>query len=119
MAPFSLPPGRLVGERRAEAPVPGLVPLRALPSTPRRRPALTRRHAGGEAVRHRGTGRPRLRNLHPGFGPLPATSEHQVGPLDSQPLRVVARKTLTSSDRTLSFPSSRGISPAAEASITY
>lgn len=28
---WSIPPGRLVGERRAEAPVPGMVPLRAIP----------------------------------------------------------------------------------------
>lgn len=31
----SVPPGRLVGEWSAEAPVPGLVPLRALPSAAR------------------------------------------------------------------------------------
>lgn len=79
---WSVPPGRLVGERRAEAPLPGLVPLRALPAAARRRPALARGHAGGTAVRHCGTGRRRLWNLHPGLGALQTPPKYQVRRLD-------------------------------------
>lgn len=85
---WSVPPGRLVGERSPEAPLPGLVPLRAVPAAAGRRPALARGHAGGTAICHCGTGRRRLWNLHPGFGPLQTPPKYQVRRLDWQPIYI-------------------------------
>ena len=67
-----------MGERGAEAPLPGLVPLRALPQAPGRRPAPAGGHLGGAALRHRGAGGPRLRHLHPGLGALQEAPQREV-----------------------------------------
>lgn len=85
---YSVPPGRLVGEWSTEAPIPGLVPLRAIPSAARRCPALARCHPGGKAICHCGIGRPRLWNLHPGFGPLQTPPKYQVWRLDLEPVHI-------------------------------
>ncbi len=78
MLPWSVPPGRLVGEWCAEASVPCLVPLRAIPQTTWRCPAPARCHAGGKAICHRGAGRPCIGDLHPWLRALQTTSECQV-----------------------------------------
>lgn len=74
----SVRPGGLVGERPPAAALPPLVSLRLLPETPGRRAAPPSGHPGGEALRHRGAGRPGHRLLHPGLGAVPHAHEHKV-----------------------------------------
>lgn len=74
----SVRPGGLVGERPPAATIPPLVPLRLLSEAPGRCAAPPRGHPGGEALRHRGAGRPGDRLLHPGLGAVPHAHEHEV-----------------------------------------